>query len=234
MELKSSLKVASLMGLILIFISLFLDWYNFQIFNLNGNILANWTYNIFSEWSTNDNMYYEQFEPNNLSIPVILNILIIIVIFVTAFGMIFRSIESVEELNKLYPFAYTNLFLLLLIGFYIFIFPIVYLLSNDLYFPFLMLRDIELEVVFFFCVGPGYLLQLLAFGLTFPHAIFYYQTIVKFEIERHSPVKVIEKYITQVQEPLDLDKFIAEEELTQKYEVIASNEENNQVKEEFV
>ena len=96
------------------------------------------------------------------------------------------------------------------------------------------LRDIELEVVYFYCVGPGYLLQLFAFGLIFPHAVFYYQTIMKFEIEKHSPVKVIEKYIEHVQEPLDLDKFIAEEELKQKFEIINSNEEVDQVYDEFI
>lgn len=234
MGIKKILKIAFFTGLILLFTSIFLDWYIFQAFNTDGTPLAYWTYNIFSEWSTNGNIHDEQLKPNNLFVPIMINIVFIIVILMSAFGMAFKGFEKEKELNKLYPFAFINIFLLLLIGFYIFIFPIVYLISNDLYFPFLMLSDRELEVVYFYCVGPGYLLQLFAFGLIFPHAVFYYQTIMKYEIEKHSPVKVIEKYIEHVQEPLDLDKFIAEEELKQKFEKITSNEEIDQVYDEFI
>ena len=234
MGLKTNLKLAYLTGLILAFISIILDWYNYQVFNTDGILLANWTYNIFSEWSTNGTMYNEQLKPDNLFVPIMINIIVIVVILISVFGMVFKGIESEGELSKLYPFAFINILLIVLIGFYIFIFPIAYLLSNDLYFPFLMLREYELGVTYFYCVGPGYLLQLFAFGLIFPHAVFYYQTIVKFELERHSPVKVIEKYIEHVQEPIDLDRFIAEEELKQKFEKITSNEEVNQVYDEFI
>ena len=234
MELRNGLKVASFTGLILLFSSLFLDWYNLQAFSINGTLLANWTYNIFSEWSTNGTIYNEQLKPGNLFVPIIINIIVIVVILISVFGTVFKGIESEGELNNLYSFAYINIFLLLLMGFYIFIFPIAYLLSNDLYFPFLMLENTELNLIYLYCVGPGYILQLFAFGLIFPHAVFYYQTIVKFELDRHSPVKVIEKYIQHVQEPLDLDKFIAEEELKQKFENVTSNEEVDQFYDELI
>jgi len=234
LEIKKKLKFAFLTGLILIFSSLFLDWYIFQVFNADGTLLDNWAYNIFSEWSTTGNVNNEQLKPSNLFVPVILNFLIIIVTLICAFGVIFRNIESEQELNKLYPFAYANIFLLLLAGFYIFIFPIGYLFTNDLFFPFLMLGDVELNVTYFYCIGPGYVLQILAFVFAFPHTIFYYQTILRFEIKRGSPSIVIEKYIEHVQERLDLDKFIAEEELKKRFKNTTSNIECNQFNEKII
>ena len=104
MELKNTLKLASLTGLILLFTSLFLDWYNFQVFSINGTLLVNWTYNIFSEWSTNGTMYNEQLKPGNLFVPIMINIIVIVVILICIFGMVFKGIESEGELNNLYPF----------------------------------------------------------------------------------------------------------------------------------
>jgi hypothetical protein len=52
--------------------------------------------------------------------------------------------------------------------------------------------------------------------LIFPYILFYYQTISTFEQEEHTIEKAIRRCIEEAQEPLDLDKFIAEEELKQK------------------
>ena len=221
-------------GIVLAFISFFLDWYNYQVVDIDGTLLANWTYNIFSEWSTTSISNSEELKPSNLFVPILVNIILLTVIIISTFGILFKNIESEGELNKLYPFAYINIFLIFLIGFYIFIFPIAYLLSNDLYFPFLVLRDQELEVIYYYWVGPGYIIQLIVFELTFPYAVFYYQTIVRFETERHSPVEVIEKYIELVQEPIDIDKFIAEEELKLRFENITPSEKNIQFRDEFI
>ena len=235
MKLKiENIRAGFIIGLILLLISLFLDWYVFQVFNKEGTLIASWVYNPFSEWSSNSIFYDEQLKPNDLLIPFTINITMILVISLSAYGMIFKNLKHEDDLNKLYPFACINIFLLLLMGFYIFIFPIAYLLSNELYFPFLMLVNIESENTYYYSIGPGYILHVLAFGLIYPLSIFYYQTIVNFEIKRLSPAVLIENYITRVHEPINLDKFIAEEELKQKFRNNDSKRQNNQIFKSFI
>ncbi len=42
--------------------------------------------------------------------------------------------------------------------------------------------------------------------------------ILTFKSKEHSPEKYIKRYVQQVQEPLDLDKLIAKEELSLKFD----------------
>jgi len=214
-------KILFLVGLGLLIVSLFLDWYYFQVFDENQELIASWSYNPFTEWSTSfseDAAFNRLVEPSNLNIPLVINIAVLCCVVLTIYGLIYKDLEKNKTLDKLYPYAYINFTLLILNAFYIFIFPIFYLYPNRLYFPFLVYNDLELNYNFYYLIGPGYFLQLISFIIIFPYAFFYYQTIVKFETKEHSTSKVINRIIEKAQEPLDFDKLIAEESLKLKFE----------------
>lgn len=205
----------------LLFTSLFLEWYSFQAYTNDNKLIAYWSYNLFTEWSTmisGDQHFNKQTKPNNLLIPIEISILFIFSIIASGFSVLFKDLEQNIELDKLYPYAYLNFLLISLNVYYIFAFPIFYLLPNKLYFPFLLVKDREMDVNYYYSIGPGYVLQILGFIMIFPYILFYYQTINNFKITKQSPKNVIQRYIQQVQEPLDLDSLIAKEELKLKFD----------------
>ncbi|GAG60441.1 unnamed protein product, partial [marine sediment metagenome] len=73
--------------------------------------------------------------------------------------------------------------------------------------------DIDLNTITYYSIGIGYILQLFGFVLIFPYSLYYLLTITALERSRQIPEIQIEKIIQKIQEPIDLDEFIAEEEL---------------------
>ena len=220
MTVKTKFKVIYLIGLILLFTSLFLEWYSFQAYTSDNKLIGFWSYNLFTEWSTmisGDQHFNNKIKPNNLSIPIEISILFIFSIIASGYSVLFKDLEQNVELDKLYPYAYLNFLLISLNLYYIFVFPIFYLLPNKLYFPFLLVKDRESGVDYYYSIGPGYVLQIIGFIMIFPYILFYYFTINSFKSEQQSPKNVIQRYIQQVQEPLDLDSLIAKEELKLKF-----------------
>ena len=220
MTVKTKFKFLYIIGLMLLFTSLFLEWYSFQAYTSANKLIAFWSYNLFFEWSTmisGDQHFNNQIRPNNLSIPIEISILFIFSIIASGYSVLFKDLEQNVELDKLYPYAYLNFLLLSLNMYYIFAFPIFYLLPNKLYFPFLLVKDRESGVNYYYSIGPGYVLQIIGFIMIFPYILFYYITINNFKSEKQSPKNIIERYIQQVQEPLDLDSLIAKEELKLKF-----------------
>ncbi|MHA1437377.1 MAG: hypothetical protein ACTSPD_07340 [Promethearchaeota archaeon] len=228
-NLKNKFKILFLIGLIILFISLFLDWYYLQIYNNDDQLILSWSYNPFTEWSTNnfkDNGLYSNLKPNDLSFPLIILVIFTISLFFSAFGVIFKDVEENGDLEKLFPYAYINFLVLFLNCYFIFIFPLFYLIPNNLYFPFLISEDVQFEIYFYYSVGLGYFLQIIGFICIFPYSIFYYHTIIQFEIKNSSLSKEIERIIKNAKDPLDLDKFIAEEQLKVRFN-LKSNQELN-------
>ena len=220
MTVKTKFKFLYIIGLMLLFTSLFLEWYSFQAYTSDNKLIAFWSYNLFTEWSTmisGDQHFNKQTKPNNLLIPIEISILFIFSIIASGYSVLFKDLEQNVELNKLYPYAYLNFFLLSLNVYYIFAFPIFYLLPNKLYFPFLLVKDREMGVNYYYSIGPGYVLQIIGFIMIFPYILFYYNTLNNFKQEYESPKNVIQRYIQQVQEPLNLDSLIAKEELKLKF-----------------
>jgi len=114
---------------------------------------------------------------------------------------------------KVKRFSFITLSLIVLIGFFVLIFPLFFLLPNDLYYPLLVYYDSELGLTVYYSMGPGYWLQVISFGCTFPYALFNLSVINTFEKEQFAPAEVIKSYIRNVKEEFDLDKLIAQEEL---------------------
>ncbi len=229
-NLKKSFKVLFLIGLILSFVSLFLDWYYFQVYS-NGELIAAWNYNVFSDWTTifsYSSTLNNEFKPDELMLPFIINYIYIGILLISTYGIFFKDVENEKDLIKLYPFSYIQIFLLILNCYYLFVFPVLYLIPNELYFPFLFIENASDGLLYYYCIGLGYCLQIIVFITIFPYTVFYHQTLIKFEIKENSPTKIINRFIKTQQADLDFDKLIAEEELKQKFEDIEINEFFNQ------
>lgn len=208
-------KIGFLAGTVLLFISLFLEWYTFQVFDETSTLIASWSYTIFFEWDTpfsSGNPANEGYRPLNLGVPLVITILFIIVLIAAVFAVLLKDIGSTPSATALRKYSYLPLFLVILTTFYIIIFPIMYLLPNELYFPGLTNIDSELNYSFSYSISVGYILQLCGFVLIFSYAVYYYITVAELEKRDKTPQIQIDKIIRHVQEPLDLDKFIAEEQ----------------------
>ncbi|MBY8987938.1 MAG: hypothetical protein KGD61_05745 [Candidatus Lokiarchaeota archaeon] len=212
---KSVYKVLFVIGLVLGFASVFLDWYYLQGINDSGETVVYWIYNALFDWSTpfsTGALFNEVYQPKNATMPIAIVIAFIIILFLSAYSVLFHDVERGDNLLKVRRFNFVNLSLVTLVGFFVLIFPLFFLLPNGLYYPFLLYYDYELEVTFYFSIGPGYFFQIISFGFTFPYALFNHSIITTFEKEQSSAENTINRYIKSVREELDLDKLIAREE----------------------
>jgi len=212
---KSVYKILFVIGLVLGFASVFLDWYYLQGISESGDTVVYWIYNALFDWSTpfsKGALFNEFYQPKNATMPIAIVIVFIIILFLSAYSVLFHDVERGNNLTKLRRFNFVNLALVTLIGFFVLIFPLFFLLPNGLYYPFLLYYDYELEVTFYFSIGPGYFFQIISFGFSFPYALFNLSVINTFEREQSSVENTINRYIGSVREELDLDKLIAREE----------------------
>lgn len=213
---KSGYKVIFLIGLVLSFASVFLDWYYLQGVLDNGVTIMSWTYNSLFGWSTpftEGNQFNESYKPQNATMPIVVIIVFIVVVFLSSYSTLFHDIEQGDNILKVKRFSFITLSLIVLIGFFVLIFPLFFLLPNDLYYPLMVYYDSELGLTVYYSMGPGYWLQVISFGCTFPYALFNLSVINTFEKEQFAPAEVIKSYIRNVKEEFDLDKLIAQEEL---------------------
>ncbi|GAH14221.1 unnamed protein product, partial [marine sediment metagenome] len=95
---------------------------------------------------------------------------------------------------------------------HIVIFPIIYLIPQELYFPSLVDINNDLAMKLSYSISYGYILQIIGFLLVFPYSLHYYLTVSQFEKQENTPENRISSYIENVQESIDFDKYIAEEE----------------------
>lgn len=221
LDIHKRFRLAFQIGLCFLFISLFLDWYIFQTYDSNDNLISHWTFNPITGWNTllyNNSTENYLFKPQNIHIPIELIVLYIIVLLLSAYSMLFKDVEQNTVIEKLIFYAYIHFFLLALVGFFIFMFPMFYLLPSRLYFPFLRVKDKDLNITYFHSIGPGYCLQIIGFILIFPYIIFYYRTVIKFKSVQYTSKKLINKYLQEVQEVVDFDQLIANERIKLKFE----------------
>ncbi len=213
---RSGYKIIFVIGLLFGFASVFLDWYYFQGVNNSGETVIYWVYSALFDWSTvffQGAVINEFYTPKNASIPIAIVIAFLVVIFLSAYSVLFLDAERKDNLPKLKNFGFVNLFLVTLIGFFVLIYPLFFLLPNGLYYPFLEYYNYELEITLSYSLGPGYFFQLISFACTFPYAMFNHSVINTFEKEQSSVENKINQYISNTREKLDLDKLIAREEL---------------------
>ena len=217
-KIITSFKTLFFVGLLLLFFSFFLDWYSYQIYDSTG-LVVSWNYNLFDDWSTplsntSEYSFDLTMRPENGLIPITITILLISTIIVSAYHVVFESIDEKTSLGaKNIFFAYMNGFLLILNFCYVVVFPVMYLQPQNLHFPLVFIEDYTDGLTYMYAFGAGYVLQLISFVLIFPYSVFYFKTIRTFGQEKKIPDRIISKIIQDNQEPLDLDRYIAEEQL---------------------
>ncbi|MHA1987200.1 MAG: hypothetical protein ACW98D_11215 [Promethearchaeota archaeon] len=216
--MKSSLpfyfKIVFLAGVTCLFVSLFVNWYTFQMFE-NGILTVSWNYNIFFEWSTDLTpgiTVNENNRPNNLMVPSTVNFFFIGVLFFTLYVIFFKDLEQTKNIGMLRKFSLGFICLIVVLLFYIVIFPIIYLIPQELYFPSLVDINNDLAIRISYSISYGYILQIMGFLLIFPYSLHYYLTVSQFEKKENTPENRIASFIENVQESIDFDKYIAEEE----------------------
>lgn len=186
------------------------------MYDFSNDLVVSWSYYLFSGWQTPFNTSFtlnEVMMPKNASIPYIINILTIITIILSGYVVLFKNIDQATRIKSYNKYTYVNGFLLLLVMYYVIICPLMYFIPDKLYFPLLNIRDYDLGYIYLYAIGLGYILQLFAFSLMFPYPIFYFKTINTFIQEEKTPEKLLAKTIRESEDPLDIDKYIAEEEL---------------------
>ena len=207
-------KVVFLAGITLLLVSLFVEWYTFQVFETDI-VVASWDYSLFFEWTTefpSGITVNEKYRPESLNVPLALHFLFVGVIIFAVYTVLLKDLEHSENLIVLKSYSLGFIFLLALVLFYIVIFPVAYLFPNGLYFPSLVDNNIDLVMKLSYSISYGYVLQLVGFLLIFPYSLHYYLTISNFEKQENTDEKRISSYIENVQESIDLDRYIAEEE----------------------
>jgi hypothetical protein len=228
----SIFRIVYIIGLIMLFFSLFLEWYSFKTVDFGNSLLVSWSYYLFTSWQTpisSASALNMLIKPENILIPLIINIILIIVLFAAGYVVLFKNIDRATLVTSYNKYAYINIFLILLIGYYIIVCPVLYLFPQELYFPLLFIRDYDLEYIYIYSIGPGYIMQLISFPLIFPYSVFYYKTTSSFTQQEKSPEKLLQNVISNSQEVLDLDKYIAEEELHQKTHIKVPEENINEI-----
>jgi hypothetical protein len=90
------------------------------------------------------------------------------------------------------------------------VFPFTILFPNDIFFPGMVLEDVELSITINQTIGIGYILQCIGFILTFPYAFFCYKIATSFEQQSKIPDKHVQ--LQRVNESVNLDQLIAEED----------------------
>jgi hypothetical protein len=214
-----------------------LEWYSFQIYDFENELLVSWSYHFFNGWVTpfsGISPLNEAMRPENVSIPFIVNILLIISLVMSGYIVTLKNVDQATNIKSYIKYGYVNGFLLLLIAYYLIICPVMYLIPNELYYPLLNIRNYDSGLIKWYAIGPSYILQLISFPLIFPYSVFYFKTVSKFINQQRAPEKVFHSLIEDSQEILDFDQYIAEEELNQEFDSQTPKDDINNILTTFI
>ncbi|MFX1276035.1 MAG: hypothetical protein ACFFBP_18145 [Promethearchaeota archaeon] len=205
-------RILFLFGLALAFISMFMDWYYYSACS-SGSVIAEWSFNAFLSWQTSfieGISSNEALRPKDSTELLIMGVILIGLVFICAFGAILKSVEMTNSMEETKPYIYLNTFLLMINGYFILVMPFTFLITNELYFPFISIEDLSTNTIHSYCIGPAYVMQVASFLLIFPHILFSVLTINRFESKKRSPETLIAKILESSKEEIPLEKFIAE------------------------
>ncbi|TXT65421.1 MAG: membrane protein of unknown function [Promethearchaeota archaeon] len=211
-KIKLIFKAFYFIGNAIAFLGVFFDFYSISTVIFGSQTLSSWSYNLFSGWSSDTQYQIIMLIPNVINLSFYFHLFFLAMLLSSIFCIIFKSLESSKKLSDLVFYSYLHIFILLLIGFYILIFPLYYLLPNQLYFPFAIIHEPFLGIERYYSFGIGYYLECISFISIFPYTVFYMQTVRNFEFKNEEVQKLADK-IMEANVNLDLDKLIAEEQL---------------------
>lgn len=221
---KTLFKALFFVGCTAAFLGLFVDFYTLQGTHHTVGTVILWNYNLFTGWTTplpDDALFNVQWKPASFDISNILQIVFMATIVISLFCIILKGLNDTTDLHKLTFYAYIHFFLLLFIGFYVFVFPLFFLAPNDLHFPIITITDEGSGIIFLYSIGQGYVMELIAFLLVFPYVIFYIQTIRTYEIEGSTQAeKILSEKVKQTQKVLDIEQQIAQEHISLEFQPI--------------
>ncbi len=219
METKKVFKILFAIGIGLIYASFFLEWYYFEVYNSKNKVMASWSYNPIFEWRSAYKKDYglnDILRPGNLGFSLPLVAVIFVSGAVSLYAVLFKDLEKQLELEKLKNFSMCNLFLVFLVIYVVVYFPVSYLFTNGLYFPFLVYKDFSSELTYLYLIGPGYIVFSVSFVLIAPYAIFYYRVVSKFRTKKDAIETLVENQIKEIDSSLDFNKLCAEERIVLK------------------
>ncbi len=232
-NIKSTMiKLIFFGGLIIAFLSLFVDWYYYEV-RADGGFIAKWSFQLLRGWDYSSPEVFESneiFKPVNSMEVLTMSILLMVMIIICGYGSLLKNVELTNSIQKSKLYIYLNVFLVMLLGYFIVILPCTFLFSQKLYFPFMNHKDLQEGTTSFYCIGPAYLMQGAAFVMIIPQVIISVITINKFRSEQETPERFVEEKLKESKEEIAIDKIIAElnVELHQK-----TNNDVNVIYEQF-
>ncbi|MFX1364512.1 MAG: hypothetical protein ACFFCE_19480 [Promethearchaeota archaeon] len=211
MHIDKLFKNLFFLGLILLFLSCFVEWYSFKIITSNGEIIVNWNYDLFYGWTSPlsdsfNGLYY----PGEPVFPLIINIILVLLIFFSGYIVFFNNLEKITPQTNKMLFGYGIMALPILLIYYIWIFPWD---LKDLYYPMMIVNNLETGLTSVYTIGLGNILAIISFPLIFAYSFFYFLTSYKFEKKETTPDSIVQTIINNSQNELDLDRLIAEEQV---------------------
>lgn len=212
-DLKIYFKFICVIGIGFSAVSLFFEWYTFQVFSWEGDLLALWEFDLFSGWQTPfspDDWFNTAYEPGFLPIPIIIQIIYLILMVISLFTLLLFNLDDSNKLKKRRKFSYLYLSSILISVYYICVVPIYFFILSQLYFPYLTFTDPEF-IVINYGAGIGYWLQCVAFICIFPYMFYFAMITMQFEQAPEPFEKKLNAILKKVLIPIDFHQLIAEE-----------------------
>ncbi|MHA1285317.1 MAG: hypothetical protein ACTSQP_22680 [Promethearchaeota archaeon] len=213
-QVNKVVKIIYIIGLFCEIISLFLDWYSIEIRNNSSQLVLKVNYSMFFNWIKSN----ESISNNFITLPNIeafSQLIILIFLIILFLSFLLFLILNIGKKNRTLKLQNYSLGLIIIPTFTIIIliyFPIFYLIPHELYFPFIVKQDLELNLIMFYSIGPGYILQAFSFIFMFPYSMLIIRIVEIFSGGGKVIDEKIEKFLNENQNRLDIDALIAEEE----------------------
>ena len=207
------LKLLFIIGLLITFVSLFLEWFFVEVRNEAGQKLLESAYAILNGWFTIEYLessLLDQYIPQNNMMSPMMSFIQLFLIVGSIIIALFRNPETASNLettkSNSYFFLATTFMTVLMIT----AFPFTILFPNEFFFPGMVLENTGLSITIYQGIGLGYIFQCLGFILMFPYSLFCYRVATTFE--QHSKIPNKNVQLQRVKESVNLDQLIAEED----------------------
>ena len=202
-------RMMFILGGIITFISCYIEWYHVEVFNETGQVVLEYSYNLFLGWKVVDRIY-----PGALGIlypkssPMAIEFLFfyLAVVVISIYIALFKGSPKLQNPHKSKYTAYfllTCIIMTLVIILYFF-YGVVQ--EDEMHVPALIINDQSYEIVIYQSIGIGFVLHLISFIFLFPLAWFQFRITSQFEVTKEDQ-KVKDDDMIE----LNLDQLIAEE-----------------------
>lgn len=201
-------KILFIIGLGVIIISLFLDWYIYS-YSIDSYFIS-WSFNLFDGWrclTEQTSVIPALLDMNLMYLMIYLFLFVILTAVFVYFCFNSTLFEKKSYFEKIKSLSYIFL-LFLLYNAFILISFFNSLIEAYLYFPFLELVVIPENSKTIYSLGTGFYFNIISFVLIFPYSVFVFTIPYKFK--REAPEISIDETVKENSEQIDLDKIIQE------------------------